>query len=659
MKTFNLVFSSIEELKTFLEKNIKNEKNVLLQIFSSYQEVFIIKEIIKTVKEYNKNVAIIGTTTDGEIFESSFFEYKIVLSFTIFEKTSLKISYVKINDNYKNIEKLDDISKENIDGSYKAGAELAKKAVGKDTKAVIIFADGLNTNLENFLQGFESINNSVMLAGGLSGDNAIFHETLQIVDDKIDSSLAVAVSLNSKELIVNNGYNFGWRGIGKDFTITKSYKNIVEEIDNKPVLEIYREYLGEKIVKALPKIGVEIPFVYKKENELIARAVVNKKENKLIFAGNLKTGTKVRFAMPSIEENEKDLKKNIQLLRQIPIESIFVYSCMARRRTEPKMINMELNNFSHFSNTSGFFTYGEIFSKKTENGYKYFAFNETTTFLILSEGGNYINKNLEIFIEEKDENCLAKEALINFINKTTDELYKINKELEKKVEVAVEENIRKNLLLQQQSKQAQMGEMVSMIAHQWRQPLNVISLFANNIELDIQMGEIDKNSILETVKNIKKQTQKMSEIINSFADFIKPDVKKVKFLLKDVLQKSMEIMYAQLKARGIDIHIEYSDETIEIEGYITLLEQVIINLVSNARDEFERTKQDKKIITINCKKENNFAIIEIEDNVEGGIPKKIQDKIFNPYFTTKGVKGTGLGLYMLSLIHISEPTRPY
>jgi signal transduction histidine kinase len=160
------------------------------------------------------------------------------------------------------------------------------------------------------------------------------------------------------------------------------------------------------------------------------------------------------------------------------------------------------------------------------------------------------------------------------------------------------------------------------------------------------MGEIDKDSILEAVKNIKKQTQKMSEIINTFADFIKPDVKKVKFLLKDVLQKSMEIMYAQLKARGIDINIEYSDETIEIEGYITLLEQVIINLVSNARDEFERTKQDKKIITINCKKENNFAIIEIEDNVEGGIPKKIQDKIFNPYFTTKGVKGTGLGLYM-------------
>jgi hypothetical protein len=253
MKTFNLVFSSIEELKTFLEKNIKNEKNVLLQIFSSYQEVFIIKEIIKTVKEYNKNVAIIGTTTDGEIFESIFFEYKIVLSFTIFEKTSLKISYVKINDNYKNIEKLDDISKENIGGSYKAGAELAKKAVGKDTKAVIIFADGLNTNLEDFLNGFESINNSVMLAGGLSGDNALFHETLQIVDDKIDTSLAVAVSLNSNELIVNNGYNFGWKGIGKEFTITKSYKNIVEEVDNKPILEIYREYLGEKNSKSIAK----------------------------------------------------------------------------------------------------------------------------------------------------------------------------------------------------------------------------------------------------------------------------------------------------------------------------------------------------------------------------------------------------------------------
>lgn len=200
--------------------------------------------------------------------------------------------------------------------------------------------------------------------------------------------------------------------------------------------------------------------------------------------------------------------------------------------------------------------------------------------------------------------------------------------------------------MQHQSKQAQMGEMISMIAHQWRQPLNVIALLVADIELNLQMGDMDKDNILEDVKSIKKQTQKMSKIINTFADFIKPDVKKVKFKLAEVIEKSMDIMHAQLKARGIDIIIKYPDEPVELFGYVTLFEQVIINLVSNARDAFDEKKQDKKIIKINYKKEKDKVVMEVEDNVEGGIAEDIQDKIFNPYFTTKGPKGTGLGLYM-------------
>jgi signal transduction histidine kinase len=639
MKTYNLIFSSFEELQKFLEKYIKDEKNVLLQIFTSYQETFVVKQIIKIVKECNENISIIGTTTDGEIFEKKILEYKIVLSFSVFEKTTLKTSYVKIEDEYKTGVVTQ------VGSSYKAGVELAKKAVSDNTKAVIIFADGLHTNLEEFLNGFESVNNSVLLAGGLSGDNSIFIETLQVADDIIDNKLAVAVSLNSDELIVNNGYNFGWRGLGKDFTITKSYKNIVEEIDNKPILEIFRDYLGQSIVEALPKIGVEIPFVFEKDGELTARACVAKKDNKLIFAGNIEEGTKVKFAIPSLEANIKDIEDDRKFLQEIPSETIFVYSCMARRKAMFKQVSLEMENFVHFSNTSGFFTYGEIFSKKQENGYKYLAFNETSTFFILSEGGNYINKFSEVEIE-KSEVHLLKEALINFINKTTEELYETNKKLEEKIEEEIAENIRKNLIIQQQSKQAQMGEMLSMIAHQWRQPLNVIALHAANIELDVEFGELNKDDVLEAVQNIKKQTQKMSEIINSFANFIKPDVKKVKFTIADTIAESMDIMQAQLKSRGIEVILEPSENPIVIYGYETLFEQVIINLVSNARDAFEDSKQDKKFVKISCKKENDTIFVEVEDNVEGGMPKNVQDKIFNPYFTTKGVKGTGLGLYM-------------
>jgi hypothetical protein len=147
MKTYNHLFTSCDKLEKFLKEYIQNKENVLLQMFIGYKDPFIIKKIVKTVKDFNKNVSIIGTTTDGEILENYILTSKIVLSFTIFEKTYLKTSYVKIED------------------SYKAGMELAAKAVSEDTKAIIIFADGLHTNLEEFLKGFESVNNTVLLAG--------------------------------------------------------------------------------------------------------------------------------------------------------------------------------------------------------------------------------------------------------------------------------------------------------------------------------------------------------------------------------------------------------------------------------------------------------------------------------------------------------------
>jgi len=629
MKSYNLEFTSILELKDFLEKYIpQDNKNILLQMFVGNSNTFVLESIIKIIKEHNRDIKIIGTSTDGEILEHCILKGQIVLSFSIFEKTNLRLNYVPIND------------------SFESGKELAKKVIKKETKLVIIFADGLHTNGEEFLKGFESIDNSVMIAGGLSGDNALFIDTVQIADEKISDKFAVAVSFDNEDLIVNNGYNFGWRGMGKDFTITKSHKNVVEEIDNKPVLEIFNDYLGEIVTKELPRIGVEIPFILEKDGEIVARACIGKNKNKLIFAGNIEEGKKVRFTMPSVQLNQEDNFKSIEKLTKNPVETIFVYSCMARRKSLRKQVVMEMEAFSQVSNLSGFFTYGEFFSKKQENGYTYMFFNETTTFVIISEGGNShtheikITKNLE-----NSDLCLLKEALVNFINKTTDELYETNKKLEQKVKEEVEKNLKKNLLIQQQAKHAQMGEMISMIAHQWRQPLNVIALYASNLELDAEMEELKEEGVLETVNNIKKQTQKMSQIIDSFAEFIKPETKKKVFLLKEVIDKSMDIMEAQLKARGIELIINEVKENIYICGYQTLLEQVIINLVSNARDAFEGKKQNKKI-EISCQKENEKIILKVKDNVKGGIPKEVQDRIFNPYFTTKGTKGTGLGLYM-------------
>ena len=129
-------------------------------------------------------------------------------------------------------------------------------------------------------------------------------------------------------------------------------------------------------------------------------------------------------------------------------------------------------------------------------------------------------------------------------------------------------------------------------------------------------------------------------------NFVKPAKKSKEFKLSHTVEAIMQIMGTQLVNHNIKVNIESKNENISIIGYEDLLEEVIINILSNARDAFEEQTTQEKFINITIYKKDNMPIITIEDNA-GGIPQDIQDKIFNPYFTTKEKgKGTGIGLYM-------------
>jgi len=200
--------------------------------------------------------------------------------------------------------------------------------------------------------------------------------------------------------------------------------------------------------------------------------------------------------------------------------------------------------------------------------------------------------------------------------------------------------------LLQQSKLAQMGDMVSMIAHQWRQPLNAISASSINLSLLSSMEMLEDAKVQENSEFIQEQTQKMSQTIDTFMNFVKPAKESKEFKLTHTVDSIMQIMGTQLVNHNVKVNIESKNEDISLIGFEDLLEQVIINLLANARDAFEELKIEEKYINITIDSENNIPIITIEDNA-GGIPQDIQEKIFNPYFTTKEQgKGTGIGLYM-------------
>jgi len=204
-------------------------------------------------------------------------------------------------------------------------------------------------------------------------------------------------------------------------------------------------------------------------------------------------------------------------------------------------------------------------------------------------------------------------------------------------------------LLIQQSKMAAMGEMLGHIAHQWRQPLNVINCTTLDIKMKKEMSLLGDDVLNKSLMNIETLTDQMSETINDFMDFYKPDKQKREFSLYESIKNAHKIIEAQLKSYKITLLI-YVDESAIIFGCAGEFQQVILNLLTNAKDAFVSQESEHRKIVISSKDEKECLRLYVEDNA-GGIDEAILQKIFEPYFTTKMHSGgTGIGLYMSSMI---------
>ena len=226
--------------------------------------------------------------------------------------------------------------------------------------------------------------------------------------------------------------------------------------------------------------------------------------------------------------------------------------------------------------------------------------------------------------------------------------------------IAIKEEITSQLYMQQklkyqeemmivQSRHAAMGEMISMIAHQWRQPATVIALCANNILTDVVLEETDKESLIRNSKDIIEQTKYLSQTIDDFRNFFRPNKQKSIIKIKEIISEVKNMMKATLGNHRIQLEENYTANK-EIKTYKKELVQVIINLIKNSQEILQEKGPDTKIIFINEYIKNNNVILQICDNA-GGIEEENINRIFEPYFTTKDEKnGTGLGLYISKVI---------
>jgi len=205
-------------------------------------------------------------------------------------------------------------------------------------------------------------------------------------------------------------------------------------------------------------------------------------------------------------------------------------------------------------------------------------------------------------------------------------------------------------LLIAQSRHAAMGEMISMIAHQWKQPLTILSMLSNNIKADIELGIFAPQNALEYHEKISHQIIYLTQTIDDFRNFFKPQ--KQKQYLEDfneVIKNALSLVAPSLENHHIEISLELG-KIEQVWIHRNELMQVVLNLLKNAKDAFEQSTQTQKHIHIQTSLRDEFIFIEIEDNA-GGIKEEIQGRIFEPYFTTKeSLNGTGLGLYMSKAI---------
>jgi len=215
---------------------------------------------------------------------------------------------------------------------------------------------------------------------------------------------------------------------------------------------------------------------------------------------------------------------------------------------------------------------------------------------------------------------------------------------------AIEQELHdKDEMMIAQSRNAAMGEMISMIAHQWRQPLSIISMGANNIMADIELEITDEESLKEISSEIILQTNELSKTIDDFRDFFKPKKEKEHVSVHEIVDDALHIIEKSLENNDIQLLKEFRSIK-KIKTYSRELMQVILNILKNSKEVLVDNNIINRTISIKTIDNKDSVIIEINDN-GGGIPAWVIPKIFDPYFSTKDDKtGTGLGLYMCKTI---------
>ncbi|MCM3567723.1 sensor histidine kinase [Neobacillus mesonae] len=223
----------------------------------------------------------------------------------------------------------------------------------------------------------------------------------------------------------------------------------------------------------------------------------------------------------------------------------------------------------------------------------------------------------------------------------------INRLLEKRLQEEMAKNREKDEILIQHSRLAAMGEMMSCIGHQWRQPLNSLMLLVQDVRDALEYGEINESYIDRFTRESMIQIKQMLQTINDTRKFYKPNNEKCTFSVGDAIEEALSIFSPILQNHGIIVEFQHRGQQ-NAYGYPNEFSQVVLNILSNARDAFVTKDQPNRKISIKIYETKEFVTAEFTDNA-GGIDQSMIQKVFDPNFTTKKY-GSGFGLYLTKMV---------
>ncbi len=647
---------SYRDRETFEEfvrqEGIDHESNVLLQVGTRNMSLQKIDELRRDLLKVLPHAVVVGGTSALQYDGDDFVEGEIVVGISVFERSRLTLFSHRFPEKEENY---DDVIR-----------ELAQE-VREDTKGILILSNAVSHSMEKVIESINRHLAHLPVFGGIASDNEPFRDfKLFTHEGVVEGEGFAAVLLHGESLRVSCNFFFDWEPIGREFTVTKADGRYLYELDGMSILEVYSKYFGPLDERSLLELSLSHPLIrISKEYGIIARALLEIDDEKGFFTGEFEEGEKVQIGFGHYRRMSSRYEIIPEVYRQLACEALWFYVCISYKYGYMDILRSSGKFYKEPQKLFGFITFGEFSHREGKNLF----LNYSLTRVALAEDPDArVRLNLtEVENHPKDELLSTLSTLVSSstheildlnrhleaeVEERTRELAELNASLEKRIALEVQKNREKDKILYHQSKLASMGEMINNIAHQWRQPLNIIALVMQDLALKAQMGNVAPPAIEHAEKKVYETLRYLSDTIDDFRSFAseRPEYAHPgAFEVCRTIREMVRLVSIVLEDEQIALKMRLPEREALVKGSANDLKQVLLNLVYNAVDVFRERKVENPRIRIEVSY-NQKIYIAVRDN-GGGIDPEILDKIFEPYFTTKyKARGTGLGLYMSKMI---------